>query len=43
MEALGLDAFSMAARQGWEIYPCGERVDPDALPHVLLVGLILVI
>lgn len=42
MEAVGMDVFNMAARQGWEIYPCGARVDPHGLPHVLLVGLVLI-
>ncbi len=43
VEALGIDAFTMAAKKGWEIYPCGARVEPDMLPHVLLIGLILII
>jgi predicted metal-binding protein len=43
VEALGIDAFTMAAKRGWEIYPCGARVEPDKLPHVLLIGLILII
>lgn len=42
MEAVGIDAFRMAAREGWEIYPCGERVDRINLPHILLVGLVLI-
>jgi predicted metal-binding protein len=42
VEAVGIDAFSMAARQGWEIYPCGSRVEREKLPHVLLIGLILI-
>jgi predicted metal-binding protein len=42
MEAVGIDVFTMAARQGWEIYPCGERIKREDLPHVLLVGLVLV-
>ena len=42
VEAVGIDAFSMAAKRGWEIYPCGARVEPDKLPHVLLIGLILI-
>jgi predicted metal-binding protein len=42
MEAVGIDAFTMAARCGWEIYPCGERAEREDLPHVLLVGLVLV-
>ena len=42
MEAVGIDVFAMVARTGWEIYPCGARVDPEKTPHVLLVGLILI-
>ncbi|MEI9479316.1 MAG: DUF2284 domain-containing protein [Deltaproteobacteria bacterium] len=42
MEAVGMDVFSMAANQGWEIYPCGERVKEKDIPHVLLVGLVLI-
>lgn len=43
VEALGIDAYSMAAGRGWEIYPCGTRVEASALPHVLLIGLILIV
>ena len=43
VEALGIDAYSMATKQGWEIYPCGARVDSERLPHVLLIGLILIL
>jgi len=43
VEAVGIDAFTMAAKRGWEIYPCGTRVEPEKLPHVLLIGLILII
>ena len=43
VEAVGIDAFTMAAKRGWEIYPCGTRVDPEKLHHVLLIGLILII
>jgi len=42
MEAVGIDAFRMASHHGWEIYPCGERVERTDLPHVLLVGLVLI-
>ena len=42
VEALGIDAYTMAAKRGWEIYPCGARVEVDKLPHVLLIGLILI-
>ena len=43
MEAVGMDVFTMAARRGWEIYPLGERVDVTKTPHVLLVGVILIV
>lgn len=43
LEALGIDAFKLAADQGWEIFPCGRRVQAAQLPHILLVGLILVV
>jgi len=42
MEAVGMDVFTMVSHQGWEIYPCGERVNRENLPHVLLVGLVLI-
>jgi predicted metal-binding protein len=43
VEAVGIDAFSMAAIKGWEIYPCGARVDTERIPHALLIGLILIV
>ena len=43
MEAVGIDAFAMVAREGWDIYPCGSRVDQNKIPHVLLVGLVFII
>lgn len=43
MEAVGMDVFTMATRMGWEIYPCGDRVDIHQIPHVLLVGIILIL
>jgi predicted metal-binding protein len=42
MEAVGMDVFRMASRQGWEIYPCGEKIEKGDIPHVLLVGLVLI-
>ena len=42
VEAVGIDAYSMATRKGWEVYPCGARVEPEKIPHVLLIGLILI-
>ena len=29
-------------RLALEIYPCGSRVEKERLPHVLLIGLILI-
>ena len=43
MEAVGMDVFTMVARRGWEIYPVAERVDVAEIPHVLLVGLVLIV
>ena len=42
MEAVGMDVFGMVAKRGWEIYPCGTRVQSKDVPHVLLVGLVLI-
>lgn len=42
LEAVGIDAFKLATERSWEMYPCGSRIQIDALPHVLLIGLILV-
>lgn len=42
MEAVGMDVFRMVSKQGWEIYPCGERVKIENLPHIMLVGLIMI-
>jgi predicted metal-binding protein len=42
MDAAGIDVFKMASHYGWEIYPCGERVDIENLPHMLRIGLVLI-
>jgi predicted metal-binding protein len=42
MEASGLDAFTMAARVGWDVFPIGGSLTPSAVPHGTLMGLILV-
>jgi predicted metal-binding protein len=42
LEACGMDVFKLVSHYGWSIYPCGERVDPEKLPHIRLVGLALV-
>lgn len=42
MEAVGMDVFRMVSKLGWEIYPCGERVKIEGLPHIMLVGLVMI-
>lgn len=42
LEAVGIDVFRMASHRGWEIYPCGEKVQKGDIPHVLLIGLVLI-
>jgi predicted metal-binding protein len=33
MEAVGMDAFLMAARVGWEVYPIGVSLSPSEVPY----------
>lgn len=42
MEGFGMDAFGMATRAGWDIYPCGYRTKPEDIPYGRAVGLVLV-
>ncbi len=42
MEATGIDVFKLVSHHGWDIYPCGERVENEKLPHIRLVGLALI-
>ncbi|MFC1956569.1 DUF2284 domain-containing protein [Chloroflexota bacterium] len=42
MEAVGMDAFKMAANAGWDIYPIGESISPSEIPHGLRLGLVLI-
>ncbi len=43
MEAVGFDAFRMAARIGWDVYPIGSGCSPKDIPYGTLMGLVLVI
>lgn len=43
LEAMGIDVFGLCAKYNWEVYPCGRRLRPGDVPHVLLVGLIMVV
>ena len=42
LESCGMDAFTMAARVGWDVYPIGGTCQPDSLPRGSLMGLVLV-
>jgi predicted metal-binding protein len=42
MHAVGMDAYKMAARAGWEIYPIGKATHPSEVPFASHLGLILV-
>jgi len=42
MEAVGIDAFTMAAKVGWDIYPIGGSTLPDKVPHGTKLGLVLI-
>ncbi len=41
MEAVGMDAYTMATGVGWEIYPMGKATSPSEIPYGLRLGLIL--
>jgi len=42
MEAVGMDAYTMATRVGWKIYPMGKATSPSEVPYGLRLGLILI-
>lgn len=42
MESCGMDAFTMAARVGWDVYPIGGTCEPDSVARGSLMGLVLV-
>jgi len=42
MEAVGMDAFTMATKFGWEIYPIGRSTSPEEVPYGLMLGLVLI-
>ena len=41
MESCGMDAFTMAARAGWDVYPIGGTCEPDSVPRGSLMGLVI--
>ena len=42
MEAVGIDAYRLAAEVGWTIYPIGSDCAPQDVPGGILLGLVLV-
>ena len=42
MEGWGMDAYTMAARVGWDVYPVGGATSPSEVPHGLRLGLVLI-
>lgn len=42
MEGVGIDAFTMAAKIGWDIYPIGASLSPDQVPHGTKLGIVLI-
>lgn len=40
MESCGMDVFSMAARQGWVVFPIGGTCVPESVGHGTLMGLV---
>jgi predicted metal-binding protein len=43
LESCGMDAFTMAARAGWDVYPIGGTCEPDSVSRGSLMGLVLVV
>ena len=42
MEGGGMDAYTMAARVGWDIYPIGGATKASEVPHGVRLGLVLI-
>jgi len=42
MDAVGMNAYTMAAKVGWEIYPIGEGAKPEDVPHGTRLGIVLI-
>jgi predicted metal-binding protein len=42
MEAVGINCFKMATKEGWDIYPIGKETSPDDVPYGTRLGLILI-
>jgi len=42
MEGVGMDAYTMATKVGWDIYPIGMATLPEEVSHGLRLGLVLI-
>ncbi len=42
MEAVGMDAFTMGAKAGWDVYPIGPAIQPADVAHGVRLGLVLI-
>ncbi len=42
MEGVGMNAFLMAAKVGWDVYPIGPSANPTEVPHGTMLGLVLI-
>jgi predicted metal-binding protein len=42
MEAVGINAYAMAAKIGWDIYPIGVSISPAEVPSGSALGLVLI-
>jgi len=42
LHGVGMDAYTMATRAGWNLYPIGKSVDPSQIPYAIEVGLVLI-
>jgi predicted metal-binding protein len=42
MDAVGMNAYTMASQAGWDIYPAGEDAKPENLPHGTRLGIVLI-
>ena len=42
MEGAGMDAYAMATKVGWDIYPIGRLTPPPEVPFGVALGLVLI-
>ncbi len=42
MESAGIDAFRLAAKTGWQVFPIGAQCEPESVKRGMLMGLVLV-